>query len=128
MHIRFAEIANAEMTDACDWYEQQQPGLGLRFKNAVREASNRRARTPFMFPAELEDVRRYVMNRFPYILRYVVRVDEVWIVAVSHQHRHPDHWVERIKVQLKNLNLQTSAPTSFPDISASCRPVPDFTA
>ncbi|OIN93040.1 MAG: hypothetical protein AUJ20_05425 [Comamonadaceae bacterium CG1_02_60_18] len=99
MQIRFAEIANDELADACDWYEQQQPGLGLRFKSAVREASSRIARTPLMFPVELEDVRRYVMNRFPYTLRYVVRGDEVWIVAVSHQHRHPDYWVERIKVQ-----------------------------
>lgn len=98
MHIRFAEIASDEMADTCDWYEQQQSGLGLRFKTAVREAAIRIARTPLMFPVEIEDVRRYVMNRFPYILRYVVRVDEVWIVAVSHQHRYPDYWVERIQV------------------------------
>jgi len=99
MHIRFAEIANDELADACAWYEQQQPGLGLRFKDAVREASIRIARTPFTFPVELEQVRRYVMHRFPYILRYVVRGDAVWIVAVSHQHRRPEYWVERINVQ-----------------------------
>jgi len=99
MHIRFAEIANDELADTCDLYEQQQPGLGLRFKSSVREASIRISRTPLLFPIETEDVRRYVMNRFPYILRYVVRGEEVWIVAVSHQHRHPDYWVERIKVQ-----------------------------
>jgi hypothetical protein len=46
MHVRFAEIANIELVDVCDWYEQQQPGLGLRFKNAVRDAAIRIARTP----------------------------------------------------------------------------------
>jgi hypothetical protein len=25
-----------------------------------------------------------------------VRGDEVWVVAVSHQHRRPDYWAERI--------------------------------
>ena len=94
--IRFSEIANDELIDACDWYERQQEELGLRFKSAVRDAARQISRTPLLFPVELEDVRRYVMNRFSYTLRYVVRGDEVWIVAVSHQHRRPDYWAERI--------------------------------
>lgn len=99
MRIRFSEIANDELTDACDWYDQQQDGLGARFKSAVRDAARQIARTPLLFPVELEDVRRYVINRFPYTLRYVVRGAEVWILAVSHQHRRPDYWVERINSQ-----------------------------
>jgi len=96
MRIRFSEIANSELADACDWYEQQQEGLGLRFKSAVRDAARQIAQTPLLFPLELDDVRRYVMTRFPYTLRYVVREDEAWVMAVSHQHRRPDYWVERI--------------------------------
>jgi plasmid stabilization system protein ParE len=65
----------------------------------MRDAARQIARTPLLFPVELEDVRRYVMNRFPYTLRYVVRGDEVWVMAVSHQHRRPDYWVERINDQ-----------------------------
>lgn len=99
MRIRFSEIANNELSDAGDWYERQQGGLGSRFKGAVRDAARQIARTPLLFPVELEDVRRYVMNRFPYTLRYVVRGDEVWVMAVSHQHRRPDYWVERINDQ-----------------------------
>jgi plasmid stabilization system protein ParE len=99
MQIRFSELANNELVDACDWYERQQDGLGPRFKIAVRDATRQIARTPLLFPVELEDVRRYVMNRFPYTLRYVLRGDEVWVLAVSHQHRRPDYWVERINDQ-----------------------------
>ena len=95
MRVRFSEIANNELIDACDWYEGQQVGLGSRFRADVREAVLRIARSPLLFPVELEDVRRYVMNRFPYTLRYVLRGDEVWIMTVSHQHRRPDYWVER---------------------------------
>jgi hypothetical protein len=32
-------------------------------------------------------------------LRYVLRGDEVWVVAVSHHHRRPDYWAERINSQ-----------------------------
>ncbi len=95
MRIRFAEAANDELNEACDWFERQQSGLGGRFRRDVREAALLIAKAPLLFPVELEDVRRYVMNRFSYTLRYVLRNDEVWIVAVSHQHRRPDYWVVR---------------------------------
>lgn len=99
MRIRFAEAANNELNDACDWFEQQQSGLGARFRRDVREAALLIAKAPLLFPIELEDVRRCVMPRFSYTLRYVLRDDEVWIMAVSHQHRRPDYWVERVKNQ-----------------------------
>lgn len=95
MRIRFSEIANIELVDACDWYERQQAGLGLRFRNAVRDATRQIAGAPLLFPVELDEVRRYVMNRFPYTLRYVLRGDEVWVMTVSHHHRRPDYWVNR---------------------------------
>lgn len=99
MRIRFSEIAHTELNAACDWYERQQAGLGVRFRRDVRESTLRIAASPLLFPLELETVRRYVMNRFPFTLRYVPRADEVWILAVSHQHRLPDYWVDRIQDQ-----------------------------
>ena len=95
MRVRFAEAANDELNEACDWFERQQPGLGQRFRRDAREAALLIAKAALLFPVELEDVRRFVMNRFSYTLRYVLRDDEVWVVAVSHQHRRPDYWVER---------------------------------
>jgi len=93
--IRFSEFAKNELNDACDWYERQQAGLGARFKRDVRESTLRIAASPLLFPVELGEVRRYVMNRFPFTLRYVLRADEVWVMTVSHQHRLPDYWVDR---------------------------------
>jgi hypothetical protein len=46
----------------------QQSELGGRFRRDVREAALPIAKTPLLFPVELEDVRRYVMNRFSYTL------------------------------------------------------------
>ena len=99
MRIRYAEIAHIELNAACDWYERQHAGLGARFRRDVRESTLRIAASPLLFPGELVDVRRYVMNRFPFTLRYVLRDDVVWVVAVSHQHRLPDYWVDRIQDQ-----------------------------
>ena len=99
MRIRLAEAAINELDDACEWYERQQPGLGVRFRSNVRDATLQIARLPLLFPVELNDVRRYVMNTFSYTLRYVLRGDEVWVLTVSHQHRRPDYWVDRMQSQ-----------------------------
>ena len=99
MRIRLAEAAINELDDACEWYERQQPGLGVRFRSNVRDATLQIARSPLLFPVELNDVRRYVMNTFSYTLRYVLRGDEVWVLTVSHQHRRPDYWVDRMQSQ-----------------------------
>ena len=99
MQIRFSQAAHNELNEACDWFERQQSGLGKRFKNDVRESALQIARTPLLFPRERGDVRRYVMTTFSYTLRYVLRGEEVWIMTVSHQHRRPDYWVERINDQ-----------------------------
>lgn len=95
MQIQFAQVANDELNDACDWFNQQQVGLGDRFRHDVRDVVLLISKAPLLFPVELEDVRRYVMNRFSYTLRYVVRGEVIWILAVSHQHRRPDYWVDR---------------------------------
>lgn len=65
MQIRFAESANDELNDACDWFDRQQSGLGTRFRSDVHEAALRIAGSPLLFPIEMEEVRRFVMNRFP---------------------------------------------------------------
>jgi len=102
MRIRFSEAARNELDEACDWFDRQQAGLGVRFRNNVREATLQIARSPLLFSVELQDVRRYVMNKFSYTLRYVLRGDEVWVMTVSHQHRRPDYWVDRFKTPFQN--------------------------
>jgi hypothetical protein len=51
---------------------------------------------PLMYPLEIGEIRRCVLRQFPYTLRYAVRGDLIVVVAVSHHHRSPDYWVDRI--------------------------------
>jgi len=70
MQVRFAELAKLEFDEARAWYREIRPELG--------------------------DVRRCVLRQFPYTLRYAVRSDVIVVIAVSHQHRAPDYWVDRV--------------------------------
>ena len=97
MHIRFTTVARDELTDARAWLNKQQPGLGKQLNDEVREAAMRIARMPLIYPVDVEDIRKCHLHRFPYTLRYALRDDIVLILAVSHQHRDPDYWIDRIR-------------------------------
>jgi plasmid stabilization system protein ParE len=48
-----------------------------------------------MFPAIDNRVRRALLRSFPYSVYFMVEAKGVVILAVLHQHRHPDSWRTR---------------------------------
>ncbi len=96
MRVRFAELAKIEFDEANTWYRSIRPELGSAFTAEVRTATQRMEHMPLMYPLEIGDVRRCVLRQFPYTLRYAVRGDLIMVLAVSHQHRAPDYWVDRV--------------------------------
>ena len=95
MQVRFTELAKLEFDEARAWYRAIRPELGSSFSQEVRTATQRIAHMALMYPLEMGDIRRCVLKQFPYTLRYAVRGELIAIVAVSHQHRAPDYWVNR---------------------------------
>lgn len=96
MQVRFGELAKDEIREARVYLEQQQPGLGRKFAAEVSRSRDQIARQPLLYPIETNDVRRHVMKRFHYSMRYVVRGDIALVLAVSHHRRRQDYWIDRI--------------------------------
>jgi plasmid stabilization system protein ParE len=88
--------ARAELIDAQDWYENEVPGLGRRFRAAVDSAVQRMTANPRQFPVVYKSIRRALFHRFPYALMFVVEADEtLTVVACFHGSRDPAHWEKR---------------------------------
>jgi plasmid stabilization system protein ParE len=97
MRCEFSPEAKAEFEDAERYYEQQVPGLGVRFKKEVRETLARLRHWPLAAPIERGDIRRLILSRFPYKLLYSLTEEGIYIIALAHNHRAPEYWSERIK-------------------------------
>ncbi len=84
--------AQRDITEAAAWYERREQGVGTRFKNEVRTTSRRIGENALMFPAIDTRLRRALLRGFPYSMYFIVEADSVIILAVLHQHRHPETW------------------------------------
>ena len=93
--VIFTPRARAELIDAQDWYENEAPGLGRRFRAAV-DAVVQRISAARQFPVIHKNVRRALLRRFPYALMFVIEADEtLTVIACFHGSRDPAHWQRR---------------------------------
>jgi plasmid stabilization system protein ParE len=87
--------AQRDIIEAAAWYEGREHGVGMRFKNEVRSTLRRISENALIFPALDSRVRRALLRSFPYSVYFAVEANSVVILAVLHQHRHPDTWKTR---------------------------------
>lgn len=88
-------LAEVDIAEAFDWYEQRSRGLGMEFLRAVDVTFASIARTPQMFPQLQKNVRRARLRRFPYGVFFIARSDTISVLAVMHAHRDPRRWLSR---------------------------------
>lgn len=92
MNPEFLPEADEEFREAIRYYQNEAPGVGLRFFAEVRRGVTFITENPFAAVA--------VLNHFPYSLLYAVESELVVIVAVAHQKRRPRYWRSRLKERM----------------------------
>jgi toxin ParE1/3/4 len=94
--VRKLPLAEQDALDAAIWYEQRQPGLGDEFLGEVDRAVRTLSESALHHRIRFADVRRAPIHRFKfYGIYYIVRDEEVWILAIFHGRRHPRALQER---------------------------------
>lgn len=64
VHLR--PEAEADLEEAANWYEQQRDGLGHEFLDTILSTLDSIAENPELYPLLHSDVRRAVMQHFPF--------------------------------------------------------------
>ena len=96
MKIRFLEIAQLELDDAIEYYNNETAGLGDTFLTEVLKALGRIGEFPEAWHPCSKRTRRCQTRRFPYGIIYQTREREILIVAISNLHRNPEYWQDRM--------------------------------
>jgi plasmid stabilization system protein ParE len=88
--VKKLPLAEQDALEAAIWYEERQLGLGDEFLNEVNQAVRALGESALLHRIRFADVRRAPIHRFKfYGVYYIVREQEVWILAIFHGRRHP---------------------------------------
>jgi toxin ParE1/3/4 len=89
------KVARADIAEAFRWYETRSAGLGFEFLRAVRVTLSGIERAPEQYPLALDDIRKALLPRFPYIAYFVIHSRGLSVIAVMHGRRDPRRWQSR---------------------------------
>ena len=92
---RYLRVAEQELLEARDFYNDRNPSLGLRFLEDVENVITRLQQNPLLGKTVRPNIRETLLRRFPYRLLYGVEETEIVIVAVAHFKRQPMYWSGR---------------------------------
>jgi len=95
MSFSFHPEAKTEFYESIDHYEGCEHGLGYDFSVEVYSAIQSILDYPKAWPVLEGDVRRRLINRFPYGILYSIEPNGIFILAVMNLHRDPDYWKHR---------------------------------
>jgi len=95
MTYSFHPDAKLELNEAIDYYENVESSLGYDFAIEVHSAIERALSLPDAWAKIDTEIRRSLVNRFPYGILYSKFNNEIFILAVMHLHRDPDYWKNR---------------------------------
>ena len=96
MRLRIHPGASAEIRKEALYYEQQAPGLGTDFLQEIDNSVERIAAHPEQFPASDPNLKKCVLERFPFSILFREKPGLVEILVVRHDARHPSYGHERL--------------------------------
>ena len=85
-----------ELDEGIEYYNAQRSGLGFEFMDQVQSAVARIKQYPDAWQPLSRRTRRCLVKQFPYGIIYQLRSNEILIVAITHLHRKPDYWANRL--------------------------------
>jgi hypothetical protein len=87
MKVVVRPLAEIDLKEAFDWYELQQPGLGTKFISFVDKKIEFISSNPFRCPTKFKNIRVALVERFPFVIHYLLNDDKVIIISIYYTSR-----------------------------------------
>lgn len=96
MTYSFHPEARNELFATINYYETAKKGLGSDFLNQIEQAIKRIIILPKAWSILDTNIRRCLVNRFPFGIIYGINNDDIYILAIMNLCREPNYWKTRI--------------------------------
>lgn len=89
------EEAEQDLKEAYGWYESQRQNLGIEFIDEIEATINKIEETPQRYGKIYKNIRRALCKRFPFAVYFMEANQNIVVIGVLHQRRHPRVWQGR---------------------------------
>ncbi len=97
-NYQLSEEAESDVYKGYTWYEDKREDLGEEFLESLDQAKKVIISNPRTYRVRYKKkVRAFVVDRFPYLILYVVNGDNIDVISVFNTNQHPKKWKERVK-------------------------------
>ncbi len=96
MQVAFTEPASIELDDAIEYYSLRLNEVGKLFLDEVLETIDLIRQFPQIWPQNSGHTRKAILRHFPYNLIYSIMNDRIVVIAIAHQNREPEYWIDRL--------------------------------
>jgi plasmid stabilization system protein ParE len=87
------DLAEQDMTEAYDFYEAEESGLGDRFHDEVASFLRKIQNNPRQYPiSEKLGYYKAALSVFPFCIYYQIIPGKIIIIAVHHARSDPQRW------------------------------------
>lgn len=96
-NYQLSEEAESDVAEGYEWYESKQEGLGEEFLNSLDQAEEAIINNPNTYRIRYrKKVRSFIVNRFPYMILYIVKGKSIDVISVFDTNQHPRKWKKRV--------------------------------
>jgi plasmid stabilization system protein ParE len=93
--VEYHPAAERDLEAAIEYYAERVHRLGTAFHDEIRRIERLAIQHPQAGSHLGRDVRRLLLDRFPYAMIYAVERDRLYVLAIAHVRRRPDFWSDR---------------------------------
>jgi toxin ParE1/3/4 len=89
--------AEADYRESVNFYFDDDREVARLFAREFRAVIDLLRERPLIGSPYIEGTRRKLFPRFSHAVIYEVTAEQITVIAVSHQRRDPQYWVDRVK-------------------------------
>jgi len=93
MYIELSFQALKDIEEILEYYSQINQKLPAKFLERIEEAKSRIVNSELGFEIKYKSVRTVLLKQFPYHLHYVLKDDQIIIIAVLHSRINPKFYL-----------------------------------
>jgi plasmid stabilization system protein ParE len=89
--LKISSIAQNELENSSEWYEEQSTGLGDYFADIIYNCFKSISNNPEAYHNRKGNTREFVVDKFPYVIvyRFVKKENLIYILHIFHTSRNP---------------------------------------